>query len=161
MLMNMPNGKPGDSTVTFTRRLQTRLWVAVMLGIVGLFIVFVGWQMPVDTLSAEKDFMSGFMLGLGSGLLGGAIVTFIRTYRLLHNPEKLRDARIQCNDERLTAITTSAGRMAWMAGMGALMLASGTLALLGQFAPLITVLITMGALGLFFVIATIYYKIKM
>lgn len=61
---------------------------------------------------AIDDFMSGFFIGIGSGLFFSGMILMIKRLRLLSDEKKLKEMRIAESDERNRSISVEAQRIA-------------------------------------------------
>lgn len=89
---------PGD----FDKTLRLRRGVAIGLLAVGAAAIASYFLLVYP--SDLPDFVRGFYLGAGSGILLGALILLIRTQYLLHHPEARKKAQVREQDEREQAI---------------------------------------------------------
>lgn len=93
-----------ESPIDFEKRCRTRIilgFVLAALGLVAVIIVVVADRLPILYLEAGGgDFMEGFYVGAGGGLIGAGLVTAIKNIRYLKVPELKKKQEIMETDER-------------------------------------------------------------
>ena len=76
-------------------------FVLAALGLVAVIIVLMVDRLPILFLEAGgSDFMEGFYVGAGGGLMGAGLVTAIKKMRYLKVPELKKKQEIIETDER-------------------------------------------------------------
>ncbi len=87
--------------MTFPSKTKFRMFVGAALFFLGLvsFILSLGMFPNIQT-SGMQDFTKGFYSGLGCGLMAAGVVCFVRNLLLLKNPEKMKKAKLEEEDER-------------------------------------------------------------
>ena len=76
-------------------------FVLAALGLVAVIIVLMVDRLPILFLEAGgSDFMEGFYVGAGGGLMGAGLVTAIKNMRYLKVPELKKKQEIIETDER-------------------------------------------------------------
>lgn len=68
-----------------------------LLGLYGVLTIIIG--MTTSSL-LEKDFMKGFLLGAGWGLIIVSCILYLNNKRVLSNKKKLHEQRLAIKDER-------------------------------------------------------------
>lgn len=63
-------------------------------------------------LHTLADYAKGFLAGMGSGLIVGGLLLFVKNTRILRNAQKLREERIKISDERNHMISDYASKTA-------------------------------------------------
>lgn len=83
---------------TTEQKIKKKIAYSVTLIVLGAItlVLGLGSVVPVEM----SDNISGFYIGVGSGLIAASIITIIRNIRTLKNPEKLKEKEIYDNDER-------------------------------------------------------------
>lgn len=76
-----------------------------IMGLLTLVMVFVTDGMEGAQMA---EYTRGFLSGMGSGLIAGGAVLFLRSRRILKHEELLKKERIRCTDERERAISSKA-----------------------------------------------------
>ncbi len=93
-----------DSPIDFEKRCKRRIvmgFVLAALGLVAVIIVLMVDRLPILFLEAGgSDFMEGFYVGAGGGLMGAGLVTAIKNMRYLKVPELKKKQEIIETDER-------------------------------------------------------------
>ncbi|MBS5065869.1 MAG: hypothetical protein KHZ58_19165 [Hungatella hathewayi] len=93
-----------DSPIDFEKRCKRRItlgFVLAALGLAAVIIVMLVDRLPILYLEAGgSDFMEGFYVGAGGGLLGAGLVTAIKNMRYLKVPELKKRQEIIETDER-------------------------------------------------------------
>ena len=93
-----------DSPIDFEKRCKSRItlgFVLAALGLAAVIIVMLVDHLPILYLEAGgSDFMEGFYVGAGGGLLGAGLVTAIKNMRYLKVPELKKRQEIIETDER-------------------------------------------------------------
>lgn len=93
-----------DSPIDFEKRCRTRIVMGILLAVLGgisLLMVLMGSWFPILYMEpGGRDFAEGFYAGVGGGLLGAGIVTAIKNWRYLKNPELKKKHEILETDER-------------------------------------------------------------
>ena len=110
MLLNLFD-VPGKN---YQKSVQARIYLAIALACVGAIMVFNTIRAFLADTPADhfSDFMSGYYTGFGAALLVVGIVMAIRSWMLLRDPDKMREAEIKANDERSLYITAKAASYA-------------------------------------------------
>ena len=95
-----------ETPVDFDKRCKNRIILGgliAVLGAVAFVLAFVMDLVPAFVLFREpgwSDFVPGFYTGIGGGFLGAGIVTVVKNYRYLKNPDLNRKRKIYETDER-------------------------------------------------------------
>lgn len=95
-----------EAPIDFEKRCRNRIIlgsVIAVLGAVTFGLVFLKDLVPTFVLYLEpgwSDFVPGFYTGIGGGFLGAGIITVVKNYRYLKNPELNRKRKIYETDER-------------------------------------------------------------
>lgn len=93
-----------DSPIDFEKRCKRRMIIGFLLaalGLVAVIIVMMADRLPILYLEESgSDFMEGFYVGAGGGLIGAGIVTAIKNLRYLKVPELKKKQEIIETDER-------------------------------------------------------------
>lgn len=94
-----------DNPINFDKRCKTRIVCSCLLIVLGAAAValsfLAGNQLPVSYLEeGHSDFLSGFYLGTGFGLICAAAATIIKNVRYLKNPKLRKEREIYESDER-------------------------------------------------------------
>lgn len=95
-----------ETPVDFDKRCKNRMILGgliAVLGAVAFVLAFVMDLVPAFVLYLEpgwSDFVPGFYTGIGGGFLGAGIVTVVKNYRYLKNPDLNRKRKIYETDER-------------------------------------------------------------
>ena len=93
-----------DSPIDFEKRCKRRMIIGFLLaalGLVAVIIVMMADRLPILYLEESgSDFMEGFYVGAGGGLIGAGIVTAIKNMRYLKVPELKKKQEIIETDER-------------------------------------------------------------
>lgn len=94
-----------DHPINFEKRCRTRILLGIpliLLGIAAIILSFIAREhTPILYLEAEyHDFIPGFYMGTGCGLIAASIVTIIKNIRYLKNPDLCKERAIFENDER-------------------------------------------------------------
>lgn len=95
-----------ESPIDFDKRCKNRMILGgliAVLGAVAFVLAFVMDLVPGFVLYLEpgwSDFVPGFYSGIGGGFLGAGIITVVRNYRYLKNPDLNRKRKIYETDER-------------------------------------------------------------
>lgn len=92
---------------TIEKKIKNRIVYCVCLIALGAasLVLGLGNILPVEM----SEYIGGYYLGLGSGLIAAGIITIIRHVRTLRDPEQLKAKEIYENDERNKMI----GLKAW------------------------------------------------
>lgn len=132
-----------------------------------LFIAVAGILIAVSALAAAwsgamklPEYILGVYCGVGTGIVLGMAVLFVRNIILLKDEEKLRQSRLENSDERLELIGNKAGQ----AALKVLLLVGSAGALIGGiYEPvLIRALIFMLYVFIFsYLVACSYYRRRM
>ena len=94
-----------DNPINFEKRCKTRIIAScllLVLGAVTIALSFLGGDhIPVLYMTADHyDFIPGFYMGTGFGLLFAAIATIIKNVRYLKKPDLKKEREIYETDER-------------------------------------------------------------
>lgn len=95
-----------ETSIDFEKRCRNRIIlgsVIAILGAVTFGLAFLMNMTPAFVLYLEpegSDFVPGFYTGIGGGFLGAGIITIVKNYRYLKNPELNRKRKIYETDER-------------------------------------------------------------
>lgn len=93
-----------ENSIDFEKRCRMRItlgFVLAVLGLVAIIIVIAADQLPVLSLEeGSRDFMEGFYVGAGGGLMGAGLVTAIKNIRYLKVPDIRKKQEIIETDER-------------------------------------------------------------
>lgn len=93
-----------ENNFDFDKRCRTRMITGALfaaLGAVAVALSFVSDRLPVMFLEpGYHDFISGFYVGTGFGLIGAGIMTVIKNIRYLRKPELKKKRKIYETDER-------------------------------------------------------------
>ena len=94
-----------DSPINFEKKCKTRITAScflMALGVITIALSFLaGDQIPVLYMAADHyDFIPGFYMGTGFGLLFAAIATIIKNVRYLKKPDLKKEREIYETDER-------------------------------------------------------------
>lgn len=87
-----------EAPIDFEKRCRNRIIfgsVIAVLGAVTFALVFL-----VDMEPGASDFVPGFYTGIGGGFFGAGVITVVKNYRYLKNPELNRKRKIYETDER-------------------------------------------------------------
>lgn len=95
-----------EKQIDFEKRCRNRMIlgsVIAVLGAVTFVLVFLMDLTPVFVMylePGESDFVPGFYTGIGGGFLGAGLITVVKNYRYLKNPELNKKRKIYETDER-------------------------------------------------------------
>lgn len=93
-----------ENSIDFEKRCRMRItlgFVMAVLGLIAIIIVIAADQLPVLFLEeGSRDFMDGFYVGAGGGLIGAGLVTAIKNIRYLKVPDIRKKQEIIETDER-------------------------------------------------------------
>ena len=94
-----------DSPINYEKKCKTRITAScclMALGVITIALSFLaGDQVPVLYMAADHyDFIPGFYMGTGFGLLFAAIATIIKNVRYLKKPDLKKEREIYETDER-------------------------------------------------------------
>lgn len=93
-----------ENSIDFEKRCRMRItlgFVMAVLGLIAIIIVIAADQLPVLFLEeGSRDFMDGFYVGVGGGLMGAGLVTAIKNIRYLKVPDIRKKQEIIETDER-------------------------------------------------------------
>lgn len=87
-----------ETPIDFEKRCRNRIIfgsVIAVLGAVTFALVFL-----MDMEPGASDFVPGFYTGIGGGFFGAGVITVVKNYRYLKNPELNRKRKIYETDER-------------------------------------------------------------
>lgn len=87
-----------ETPIDFEKRCRNRIIfgsVITVLGAVTFALVFL-----MDMEPGASDFVPGFYTGIGGGFFGAGVITVVKNYRYLKNPELNRKRKIYETDER-------------------------------------------------------------
>lgn len=132
----------------YKRVVKLRIGAQLFLAVIGIATIIVSICMSRTGASVIPEFAQGFFMGIGSGLTVAGVVFAIQLMRLLKNETKLKEKRIEENDERLIAINHSAIRLAAMV----LIFAMYVVMLVGVFFSKELVMCLAGLITLFIVV---------
>lgn len=100
------------TVMDFTKKCKLRIGFSVGLMFLGglalLAASLYGSEYPamISDISENQDFVRGFYVGTGYGLIAAAIITIIKNVRLLKNQELQKKRMLYENDERNRLIGT-------------------------------------------------------
>ena len=94
-----------DNPINFEKRCKTRIIASCLLLVLGAVTIalsfLAGDHIPVLYMTADHyDFIPGFYMGTGFGLLFAAIATIIKNVRYLKKPDLKKEREIYETDER-------------------------------------------------------------
>ena len=94
-----------DNPINFEKRCKTRIIASCLLLVLGAVTIalsfLAGDHIPVLYMTADHyDFITGFYMGTGFGLLFAAIATIIKNVRYLKKPDLKKEREIYETDER-------------------------------------------------------------
>lgn len=142
----------------YAKTLRRRLWLYVAMCALGAVLIAASLTLMED--SGLPDFVQGFYLGSGSGLVLAGAFFAVRTLRVLGDPEALRREKITEGDERGQAIVASAmGAVFWV--MYFLLMAGLFVALPLNRTVFYTLLAVFAAMSATFFAAVAWYKLHM
>lgn len=100
------------SSMEFTKKCKMRIGFGVgfvFLGILALFAAFL-YETKIPALypgtPENQEFIRGFYVGTGCGLIAASVITIIKNIRLLKNEELQKKRALYENDERNQLIGT-------------------------------------------------------
>lgn len=86
-----------NTQLAYPKRVQNRILINVLLIIVGILATVISLLFDAAIVS---DFLSGFYLGTGIGLITAGIILLVINLRLLRNADMMRKRLIAETDER-------------------------------------------------------------
>lgn len=95
-----------ETPIDFDKRCKGRIILGSVIAVLGLatfLLAFVLDMVPVFVLYMEpgdREFVPGFYTGIGGGFLGAGVITVVKNYRYLKNPELRKRRKIYETDER-------------------------------------------------------------
>ncbi len=93
-----------ENPIDFEKRCKTRIITGILLAILGaagVILFLMADRIPVLYLEpGQSDFVPGFYMGTGCGLIGAGLITAIKNFMYLKNPELKNKQSIYENDER-------------------------------------------------------------
>lgn len=95
-----------ETPIDFEKRCRNRIIVGsvmAVLGAVTFALAFLMDLVPAFVVLLEpgwSDFVPGFYTGIGGGFLGAGVITVVKNYRYLKNPELNKKQKIYETDER-------------------------------------------------------------
>ena len=103
-----------DNPINFEKRCKTRIIASCLLLVLGAVTIalsfLAGDHIPVLYMTADHyDFIPGFYMGTGFGLLFAAIATIIKNVRYLKKPDLKKEREIYETDERNRMLGCAAG----------------------------------------------------
>lgn len=90
----------------FQSSLRRRTWFGLGLACLGALLVLL--SRTVFQNSGLPDFIRGFYLGVGVGLVLVGLITVVHALRLMKNPAAAKKAQVTAQDEREQAIVKAA-----------------------------------------------------
>lgn len=135
------------------------VWIG-LIAAAGLLIAGAALAAENSGRSILPEYILGVYCGLGTGIVVGMAVLFVRNLMLLRDEEKLKKSRLENADERLEQIGGKASQTA----LKVLLLAGGAAALIGGIYEPVLVRVLLFGLDLFvfsYLIAFAYYKKRM
>lgn len=94
-----------ENRINFEKRCRTRIVFAVLFILLGIAAIILSFVVREHTMvlyleADHHDFIPGFYLGTGCGLIAASIATIIKNVRYLRNPDLRKEREIYENDER-------------------------------------------------------------
>lgn len=95
-----------ETPIDFEKRCKNRIILGSLIAVLGavtFVLAFILDLVPAFVLYREPEwsnFVPGFYTGIGGGFLGAGLVTVVKNYRYLKNPELNRKQKIYETDER-------------------------------------------------------------
>lgn len=91
----MCRAKNNEEYRTVLKKRAKRMYLLILAG-----ILTVGISLYLNSFMEITEYRLGFLLGLGVGLVLGAVIRLVKMRRQLEDEEKLKEARLLETDER-------------------------------------------------------------
>ena len=88
--------------------LKRRGWIFLGISLMGLLTIAAVLLAEIVFHVEMMEYSSGFLCGLGTGILAGGLVLWIRNRRILKDEARIKKERLACTDEREIAIGAKA-----------------------------------------------------
>lgn len=132
----------------YRRLTKRRMARQIIILVIGIVTLIVNEYTRRAGMSNIPEFGQGILSGMGSGLIGVAVIFLIKSVKLLRDDKKLRAARIEESDERNIAMNTESIKVATIV----LLFAMYAVFLLGIFMTMDITMVIAGLLSLFFMV---------
>lgn len=154
-MLNIFTGKEIVTDEDYRKCLEKKRILYAVLFLLGVITegVFLMARKSMET--KLPDFMLGFYEGIGAGLIGIAVILFIRNRRILHSQELLHKSRIKNTDERNLQIAGKAMRISIVILLIAIYL---VMLIVGLWNPIMTQIMA-GLVYLFLIVYCVSYWI--